>query len=119
MELPLVLDQVDLVQHQSLHEQLVIPMFFKPLDGFLKQIIELLGAIDDQQREIYLSQNLPSLRQVASLVVRKARSVEVLELDILYAFFVLHLEGLVGVQDLVGRVDFRGDCADLVAQPRH
>lgn len=46
MEFSLVLDQVDLVQDKSLHEKFIVSMFFKPLDRFLKQIIELLGAID-------------------------------------------------------------------------
>ena len=49
----------------------------------------------------------------------KPRSVEVLQLDILDAFLVLELEGLVGVEDLVCCVDLRRNCADLVAQLSH
>lgn len=51
--------------------------------------------------------------------MRKARSIKVLELNILYALLVLYLEGLEGMQDLICRIDFRRDCADLVAQSCH
>lgn len=61
MKLTLVLDQIDFIQHQSLHKLLIVSMFFQPADRLLQQIIELLGAINNEQRKVNISQHFPPL----------------------------------------------------------
>jgi hypothetical protein len=60
VELPLVLNQIDLIQHQCFHEQFISFVLLQPVYGLLKQVIEFFGTVDDQKGEVYVVEHFPS-----------------------------------------------------------
>jgi hypothetical protein len=94
-------------------------VFLEPIDGLFEEVIEFLGAIYHQQREVDLPKHFPSLGYIPRLVMGQAGCIEVLQLHIPDPVLILELEGLEGMEDLISGVHFGRDCTHLMAELGH